>query len=254
VTQPLKVVQILMCRLLGVATVVLTTGVSGREDLFKKFTTFLAPMLQPESLYRSFSEGGHSGPIVQMRAQPPHIPDMGSPTCYRYERHRLRNTDGSTTVVLELVSYRPEGFDRLVAEPIIINVADIKPRHYEWLSEMLLKGACLVVNNTAGAIKRAVYLIKNLVRPEHFSKPSQIPLLQFALTIDEADDFIRTDMCRRALSNEPCPPTPRKPCLSSSCHLRPSGIWGHRGPTPTASSSSEPCDSSVSSVRSLSST
>ena len=42
---PLKVVQILMCRLLGVATVVITTGVGGREDLFKKFTTFLGAHL-----------------------------------------------------------------------------------------------------------------------------------------------------------------------------------------------------------------
>ena len=49
---PLKAAQILMCRLLGVATIVLTTGVSGREDLFKKFTTFLSPMLSQQSLYQ----------------------------------------------------------------------------------------------------------------------------------------------------------------------------------------------------------
>ena len=85
-----------MCRLLGVTTIVLTTSVPGRNDLFSKFTTFLSPQLQKNSLIKvtrnstsaSFhspsadpppilasdqdpSQGGHSGPVVQLSARPP---------------------------------------------------------------------------------------------------------------------------------------------------------------------------------------
>ena len=199
-TQPLKVVQIIMCRLLGVATVVLTTNVSGREDLFKKFTTFLSPSLLPDSLYKDISEGGHSGPIVQVNAPPSvSLPDaVTSDRCYRYERLLNRTT---STFQLELVSYNPIGADRLRAEPIIINLADITPKHHDWVTEMLLKGACLVANNTSAAIDKARNLI-NMARAESFNHPA-VPVLQFTLTIDEADDFIRTDMCARLYQTSP---------------------------------------------------
>ena len=114
---------------------------------------------------------------------------MGSHARYRYERVRQRNKDGSTTFGLELVSY--SGADPLTAEPIIINVADIKPCHYDWLTEMLLKGACLVVNNTDKAIDKVRYLIQN---GRGASLKPGVRFLHFVLTIDEADDFIRTDM------------------------------------------------------------
>ena len=199
-TQPLKVVQIIMCRLLGVATVVLTTNVSGREDLFKKFTTFLSPSLLPDSLYKDISEGGHSGPIVQVNAPPSvSLPDaVTSDRCYRYERLLNRTT---STFQLELVSYNPIGADRLRFEPIIINLADIAPKHHDWVTEMLLKGACLVANNTSAAIDKARNLI-NMARAESFNDPA-VPVLQFTLTIDEADDFIRTDMCARLYQTSP---------------------------------------------------
>jgi len=200
VTQPLKVVQIIMCRLLGVATVVLTTNVSGREDLFKKFTTFLSPSLLPDSLYKDRSEGGHSGPILQVNAPPSvSLPDaVTSDRRYRYERILNRTT---STLQLELVSYDPIGADRLRAEPIIINLADIAPKHHDWVTEMLLKGACLVANNTSAAIDKARNLI-NMARAESFNDPA-VPVLQFTLTIDEADDFIRTDMCARLYQTSP---------------------------------------------------
>ena len=195
---PLKVVQILMCRLLGVATIVLTTNVSGREDLFRKFTTFLSPGLGNASLMSDPSHGGHEGIITQLNAPPPAgagFAPGGTPMRqrFRYERHRKRNRQtGQMEWVIELMPYTGTAATAAtdpLSEPIIINIADIAPKHYDWVADKLLKGACLVVNNTQAAIDKA----SNLVRNTRGEANGQTPFLQFCVTIDEADDFIRTD-------------------------------------------------------------
>jgi hypothetical protein len=60
--------------------------------------------------------------------------------------------------------------------PAIINVADLKKCHDDWVSEQLLRGACLVANNTAAAISKARKLI-TLARGEA-DEDEKIPFLQ----------------------------------------------------------------------------
>ena len=78
------------------------------------------------------SEGGHSGPVQPLNAQPPGLPpgtktlDSSNPR-FRYERHRKRQPDGSRPYVLELVPY-PVSFNPDLVEPIIVNIVDIPRR------------------------------------------------------------------------------------------------------------------------------
>ena len=59
-----------------------------------------------------------------------------------------------------------------------------------WASRQLSQGACVIVNNAAAAIKRASGL---LGQARGMCTSARVPPVQFMLTIDEADDFYRTD-------------------------------------------------------------
>ena len=188
---PLKVAQILMCRLLGVSTIVLTTGVSGREDLFKKFTTFLAPRLGPDSLY---GDAGHRGPIEQLDAPPPPSQMPHPRQRFRYERVQKLQKDGQPVWQLELVPFTRDPANgappsSCCDEPIVINIRDVAPKHEDWLSRKWQDGVCLVVNNTCQAIDKA----RRLLLSARGAAMTFDESAKFVLTIDEADDFIRTD-------------------------------------------------------------
>jgi hypothetical protein len=61
---PLKLCTFLMCRMLGVPTVLLTTNNSGRDDLFRKFLALV------ENCYVPHPEVAEArNPIVQLRYQ-----------------------------------------------------------------------------------------------------------------------------------------------------------------------------------------
>ena len=101
--QPLKAAQIILCRLMGIATIVLTTGISGREDLFKKFTTFVSGGI---NLSKSPDQGGHSGAIPRMRGLTSSInPGFTAQKRFRYERveKMVKVADRNTCIVAHKV-------------------------------------------------------------------------------------------------------------------------------------------------------
>ncbi|KAJ1627299.1 hypothetical protein T492DRAFT_1120957 [Pavlovales sp. CCMP2436] len=161
---PLKFVTFLMCRLMGVPTVLITTGTSGRDDLFLKFSQLLA------------------GVVV------PHLPIASADT--EIDRwHYVRGGDG---MLLPKLTSRP----LRSPESIVLRLPDLKPKDTKWVNEQLLKGACVISNNSAAAIKRLSLLVhgaRNEARSRLFPNKERMQPLQFALVIDEADDFYRTD-------------------------------------------------------------
>lgn len=154
---PLKAVQFVLCRMMGVPTVLLTTNVAGREDLFKKFSELLAEIDVPT---------------------PPLRADVAEYTGRQYEYQKV---DG----VLKLVAVGREAGRRGVQG--LLSVDTIAQQHRGWALSQLQLGACIVSNNTSAAINK----VSSLVNEARGSAPAAP--MQFMLTIDEADDFYRTD-------------------------------------------------------------
>ena len=79
---PLKLCAFILCRMMGVATVVLTTNVSGREDLFGKFIELLGDISVPHP--------------------PATIPSGSNEPCYRYYRVKQQDEQGRKTTKITL--------------------------------------------------------------------------------------------------------------------------------------------------------
>ena len=105
-------------RLMGVSTVLLTTGTSGRDDLFKKFTE----MLQGSNLPSPWAQG-YVHPDIEFAY------GVGQNTA-NPQLVRAPSNLPSTTLVLRSGT---------------VGTAS----KMAWASEQLLQGACLVVNNSS---------------------------------------------------------------------------------------------------------
>ena len=165
-------------RLMGVSTVLLTTGTSGRDDLFKKFTE----MLQGSKL---------PSPWVQGYVQPD--------TDFAYGV-------GQNTAIPQLV----RAPSNLLSTTLVLRSGTVgTAAKTAWASEQLLQGACLVVNNSsavrldtacwsnrpsdpcktlAQAIQGAVQLMISAQGAARVRGRS----FDFLMIVDEADDFYRT--------------------------------------------------------------
>ena len=69
----------------------------------------------------------------------------------------------------------------------------------KWASVQLSQGACLIVNNASAAIYKARRMISTA---RGMCLESRVEPIQFMLTIDEADDFYRTDGDEREIKME----------------------------------------------------
>ena len=154
---PLKTTAFILCRMMGVPTLLLTTNVAGREDLFKKFSKLLAKINVP--------------PPALSASAPPYAGTQ-------YEYRKVRG-------VWKLFAVGrgepgPKGVSGL------LSVESISGQHRAWAVSELRQGACIICNNTHSAITK----VANLVLQARGDRGAP---LQFILTIDEADDFYRTD-------------------------------------------------------------
>ena len=104
-------------RLMGVSTVLLTTGTSGRDDLFKKFTE----MLQGSNLPSPWAQD-YVPPDTEFAY------GVGKNTAIP-QLVRVPSNSSSTTLVLR--------------SGTVGNATKTA-----WASEQLLQGACLIVNNS----------------------------------------------------------------------------------------------------------
>ena len=166
---PLKLCAFVLCRMMGVSTVVVTTNVSGREDLFGKFIELLGDLNVP--------------------APPATIPDNGNDAKYRY--YKVNDPQNGGRVSIKLM--KDTGANGANALPEgVFSVSDVgrEEGKRRWASRQLSQGACVIVNNAAAAIKRASGL---LGQARGMCTSARVPPVQFMLTIDEADDFYRTD-------------------------------------------------------------
>jgi len=154
---PLKAAQFILCRMMGVPTLLLTTNVSGREDLFKKFTELLAEIDVPSP------------------------PQPAGTTPYAGTQYEYRKVNG----VPKLVRVGSEVGQLLVRG--VLSVETIAAQHRGWAVSQLREGACIVSNNTAPQLSK----LGSIVCEARGDRNA--PALQFMLTIDEADDFYRTD-------------------------------------------------------------
>ena len=166
---PLKLCAFVLCRMMGVSTVLLTTNVSGREDLFTKFIELLGDLTVP--------------------APPATIPTNANDAQYRYYQVKEPDNGGRASIKLMKVT----GANGATALPEgVFSVSDVgrDEGKKRWASRQLSQGACVIVNNAAAAIEKASGLIE---RARGMCTSSRVPPVQFMLTIDEADDFYRTD-------------------------------------------------------------
>ena len=166
---PLKLCAFVLCRMMGVSTVVVTTNVSGREDLFGKFIELLGDLNVP--------------------APPATIPANGNDAEYRYYKVNEQENGGRTSIKLTKVP----GPNGAVALPEgVFSVSDVgrDEGKKRWASRQLSQGACVIVNNAAAAIEKASGMVE---RARGMCTSARVPPVQFMLTIDEADDFYRTD-------------------------------------------------------------
>ena len=134
---PLKLCAFIMCRMMGVATVVLTTNVSGRDDLFGKFLDLLDKIRVPTI--------------------PATIPIGANDAYFRYYRVKEREDGRETTkTVLRRVSASPPSaapHETPLAEGVIaINDIGRTESARNWACVQLSQGACIVVNNAAPSI------------------------------------------------------------------------------------------------------
>ena len=108
----------IMGRLMGVSTVLLTTGTSGRDDLFKKFTE----MLQGSNL--------------------------SSPWDYVQPHTEFAYGIGQKTANPQLV--RAPSSDQPRIDTLVLRAGTIGgATKSAWASEQMLRGACLVVNHSS---------------------------------------------------------------------------------------------------------
>ena len=166
---PLKLCAFVLCRMMGVSTVVVTTNVSGREDLFGKFIELLGDLNVP--------------------APPATIPANGNDAEYRYYKVNEQENGGRTSIKL----MRVPGPNGAIALPEgVFSVSDVgrEEGKRRWASRQLSQGACVIVNNAAAAIEKASGMVE---RARGMCTSSRVRPVQFMLTIDEADDFYRTD-------------------------------------------------------------
>jgi hypothetical protein len=161
---PLKVCMVILCRIMGVATVVATTGVTGRNDIFRKFLELLDGVVVPH----------------------PDVPPSAN-VAFVYETP----PNGALDQLPWLV--QSKGTRTGVAKQSwVLNIPDVTLKHTEWVNDTLLQGGCLIVNNSAAALLKAR---RNIAAARGQGKLDDSGLkrtLQFALVIDEADDFYRT--------------------------------------------------------------
>ena len=166
---PLKLCAFVLCRMMGVSTIVVTTNVSGREDLFGKFIELLGDLNVP--------------------APPATIPDNGNDAKYRY--YKVNDPQNGGRVSIKLM--KDTGTNGANALPEgVFSVSDVgrEEGKRRWASRQLSQGACVIVNNAAAAIEKASGLVE---RARGMCTSARVPPVQFMLTIDEADDFYRTD-------------------------------------------------------------
>jgi len=161
---PLKLCMFIMGRLLGVSTLLLTTGTSGRDDLFAKFTELLSGCDLP-SPYTYFA------PSAEF--------------CYGFRKE----TDTLTSLMRV-----PSG--QMRQAPLVLRHGTIGGQAFkeDWVVEQLLQGVCLVVNNSCQAMMAAHGLLeKAKSRGAQRATGRDGHPFQYLLIIDEADDFYRTE-------------------------------------------------------------
>ena len=136
---PLKLCAFIMCRMMGVATIVLTTNTSGRDDLFGKFLGLLGELTVP--------------------TLPATLPIGANDAQYHYYRVKERGEGGreTTKIVLRKASASSSSAARAqesaLAEGVIaINDIGRTESARNWACRQLSQGACIVVNNAAPAI------------------------------------------------------------------------------------------------------
>ena len=172
--------------MMGVSTVVVTTNVSGRNDLFGKFIELLGDLNVP--------------------APAPTIPNNSNDQQYRYYLVKERDIDGRESTQTKLLK-EPRTADGGFTSPAgsvsvhpgaialaegVISISDVKQNESmrKWASIQLSQGSCLIVNNAAQSILKASNLVDTA---RGMCSRARVPPVQFMLTIDEADDFYRTD-------------------------------------------------------------
>jgi hypothetical protein len=160
---PLKVCMVVLCRLMGVATVVATTGVTGRNDVFRKFLELLDGVDVPH---------------------PADMPVSASGVAYAYEVAVAGVAMAELPRLVESRAARASS-----PKSWVLNIPDLrKDRHTAWVNDTLLQGGCLVVNNSAPALCKARQLIisaQNQGLRAQRLKPAR--MLQFVLIIGAAD-------------------------------------------------------------------
>eukprot|EP00965_Chrysotila_dentata_P101505 3351036-Pleurochrysis_carterae.AAC.1 len=125
---PLKLCAAIMCRLHGVCSVLLTTGTSGRDDLFNKFFELLATVDDDLSQASQASQSSQSPSFGYVH------------TGSGLELQKLQSSDSAARVLR-------------------INDITNSDGKRRWALSELGRGACLIVNNTAAAISKARSLI-----------------------------------------------------------------------------------------------
>lgn len=147
-----------------------TTNVSGREDLFKKFIELLGDLNVP--------------------APPATIPANGNDAEYRYYKVKEAGNGGRPSI--KLMKVVPGAVGSTAIPEGVLSVSDVgrDEGKKRWASCQLSQGACVIVNNAAAAIEKASGLVE---RARGMCVSARVPPVQFMLTIDEADDFYRTD-------------------------------------------------------------
>ena len=160
---PLKLCMFIMGRLLGVSTLLLTTGTSGRDDLFFKFTDMLRGCDLP-SPFEYF--------------------EPSEEFCYR----KKVETD-TLTSLLKLPAGQPR------QAPLVLRHGTLgTERRKDWAVEQLLQGVCLVANNSCQAMLSARQLLETAkTRGASRMISRRRHPFQFLLIMDEADDFYRTE-------------------------------------------------------------
>ena len=116
VCRPLKLCMFIMGRLLGVSTILLTTGTSGRNDLFNKFTSLLQSS------------------------------DLPSPHAYVSPGTEFVYGIGDQTPLPQLMRASSE---QVRASTFVLRSGSVGTVGKQaWACEQLLEGACLVVNHS----------------------------------------------------------------------------------------------------------
>ena len=176
---PLKLCAFVLCRMMGVSTVLVTTNVSGREDLFSKFIELLGDLDVPA---------------------PPTADSMTTTNDVQYRYYQVKEqeldhagrTRESIKFKLTKEPHEPLANETRCPEGVL-SITDVKGTNEgmrRWASRQLSRGACVIVNNTAQAIQKASGTIE---QARGMCVSSRVRPVQFMLTIDEADDFYRTD-------------------------------------------------------------